>query len=267
MAAGRTRGPIHRLARRVPGAQAIVREWRVRQAGGQELVALDYPGAGIRMRPATRTIARLRLTPVAKEPWTVTWIEQNLGEGDVLYDIGANVGDYALIAGKCGGGRATVIAIEPGAANYATLCENIVLNDLTDAVIPLPVVLGDATRMGTLGYSKLEAGSANHRLDADSSAAYVQPVLVMTVDDLVERYGLPRPTLIKLDVDGAEAAVLAGARATLARPDVRSLIVEVETSNTDAVLKELEMFELVERFDERDGQPLPNVWYGVFTRR
>ena len=78
---------------------------------------------------------------------------------------------------------------------------------------------------------------------------------------------MPAPTLVKLDVDGAEAAVLAGAQRTLERAELRSLIVEVETANTDAVLQALAAFELVERFDARDGVALPGVWYGVFERR
>jgi FkbM family methyltransferase len=244
----------------------LVRELRTRRAAQQELVTLDYTGATIRMKPSTRTIARLRLHPVAKEPWTVSWIERNLRSGDVLYDIGANVGDYALIAAKVAPGS-RVVAFEPGAANFATLCENIVLNDVAESVIPLPVVLGEASRMGTLGYSRLEAGSAKHALDDHESSAYVQPVLVSALDDLVAHYGLPAPTLVKLDVDGAEAAVLAGARAILERPELRSVIVEVETANTAAVLEQLKAFELVERFDTRDGVPLPDVWYGVFERR
>lgn len=266
MSAARQRNLAHRIIRRVPGVQAAVRELRTRRNARQELVALDYAAATIHMRPSSRRIASMRLTPVAKEPWTVDWIERTVGDGDVLYDIGANVGDYALIAAKVGKKRAKVVAFEPGAATFASLCENIVLNDEAETIVPVPLVLGEASRMGTLGYSELQAGGAGHGLDAASSV-YAQPVLVAALDDLIERFELPAPTLIKLDVDGAEAAVLAGAGRTLSRPELRSLIVEVETANTDAVLRALEHFELVERFDTRDGVPLPDVWYGVFERR
>ncbi|HEV2593254.1 MAG TPA: FkbM family methyltransferase [Gaiellaceae bacterium] len=266
MPAARQRNLVHRIVRRVPGVQAAVRELRTRRNARQDLVTLDYAGAVIRMRPSSRRIASMRLAPVAKEPWTVDWIERSVREGDVLYDIGANVGDYALIAAKVGRKRAKVVAFEPGAATFASLCENIVLNDETDTVIPVPLVLGEASRMGTLGYSELQAGGAGHTLDAASSV-YAQPVLVAALDDLIERFGLPAPTLVKLDVDGAEAAVLAGAARSLARTELRSLIVEVETANTDAVLQALASFDLVERFDTRDGVPLPDVWYGVFERR
>lgn len=266
MSEPRRRSRIHRLARRVPGAQALVGEVRLRRAMRQGLVTLDYPGAAIRMRASTRQIARLRLSPVAKEPWTVEWIEANLVPGDVLWDVGANVGDYTLIAAKrCP--EARIVAAEPAFANFASLCENLLLNGASPNVVPLPVALADGERLGSLGLSDVAAGAAVHTLDA-SAAAYAQPVLVHTLDGLVARFGLPAPTLVKLDVDGAEPAVLAGARETLRRPELRSLIVEVEEENGQAVVAALAEAGLVlgSRFEERDGVRLPGVWYGIFER-
>lgn len=243
-----------------------MREFRVRRALRRGLVTIDYPRAQIRMRATTRSIARLRLRPLTKEPWTVDWIEQHLRPGDVLYDVGANVGSYTLVAAKACP-EARVVAIEPGFANFAALCENLVLNGVEEQVVPLPLVVGEAPRLGTLGYSELAAGAALHTLDA-GGAAYRQPVLVHTLDSLVRTFGLEPPTLVKLDVDGAEAAVLAGARECLRRPTLRSLIVEVEDDSTDVVLAELEQadFELRVRHDSRDGIRLPGVWYGIFER-
>jgi hypothetical protein len=93
-------------------------------------------------------------------------------------------------------------------------------------------------------------------------------VLAYALDDLIETFGLPAPTLVKIDVDGAEADVLAGAARTLARPELRSLVLEVDDATTDAVQSILTAhgFELTARFDEREGKPLPGIWYGVFDR-
>lgn len=266
MSEPRRRSRFHRLARRVPGAQALVGEVRLRRAMRRGLVTLDYPGAEIRMRASTRQIARLRLSPVAKEPWTVEWIEANLGPDDAFYDVGANVGDYTLIGAKrCP--EATIVAVEPAFANFAALCENLLLNDASANVVPLPVALADRERLGSLGLSDVAAGAAIHALDAPA-AAYAQPVLVHTLDGLVARFGLPAPTLVKLDVDGAEPAVLAGARETLRRPGLRSIIVEVEEENGEAVVAALGEagLGLSARFEERDGVALPGVWYGIFDR-
>jgi FkbM family methyltransferase len=264
----RTRGPLHRVVRRIPGVQAAYRELRIQRALRRGLVTLDYPNAAIRMHATTRSIARLRLDPTAKEPWTVAWIESNLRQDDVLWDVGANVGAYALIAAAIQP-EARVVAVEPGYANYAALCENVVLNGVESSVLPVPAALAESSRSGTLALSRVEPGAAIHALDAPGPAAYAQPVLVHALDDLVELHGLPPPTLLKVDVDGSEARVLAGATAALRRPELRSAIVEVEAESGESVVHALVEagFSLVERIEERDGVPLPGVWYGVFERR
>ncbi len=256
------------MGRTIPGLQPAYRFLQARLIPFRGVAELAYPGARIRIRADTKAIVHSRLRPVAKEPWTVKWIEDNLRDGDVLYDIGANVGAYSLIAAKSGPTGITVVAIEPGYANFASLCENIVLNTLGDVVTALPVVLGEETRLGSLSYQDVSAGAALHAVDTAEASAYRQPVLVYNLDELIRTFSLPAPTLIKLDVDGSEAAVLAGARETLRRPELRSLVVEVETATTELVMSELEAAGFVrsERIDERYGQPLPGIWYGVFER-
>jgi FkbM family methyltransferase len=219
------------------------------------------------VRVPTRSVARLRVRPVEKEPWTARWLEERLRPDDVLWDVGANVGSYALI----GAGlqpEAQVVAVEPEAGNYAALCENLRLNRLDGRVVALPVALAEGSRVGTLGLARPEPGAAVHRLDATGSADGVQSVLVLALDDLVGAFGLPAPTLLKIDVDGAEAEVLAGARAALAAPRLRSVLVEIDEGNGDAVVGALAEagLPLAERVQERDGEPLPGVWYGIFTR-
>jgi FkbM family methyltransferase len=219
----------------------------------------------VRLRVTTREIVEKRLHPRAKEPWTVEWLERSVRDGDVVYDIGANVGAYALIAARLADAR--VVAFEPASANYEALCGNVVLNGLGERIVPLPVVLAESTRLAELGSADMAAG-ATHSLAADGASGYRQPVLAFALDELIASFALPQPTLVKLDVDGAEAAVLDGARGTLARPELRSVLVEVDDAQTDAVRERIEAagFGLAARFDERDGEPLPGIWYGVFER-
>jgi FkbM family methyltransferase len=259
---------LRALGRRIPGLASLYDGAKGFVILRRGVAALDYAGARIRIRADTEEIVHLRLRPVAKEPWTVSWIEQNLRDDDVLWDIGANVGVYSLIAATVSS-RARIVAVEPGFATFASLCSNLLLNDVATTVVPLPLVLGAETHLGSLSYRDLSAGAAIHELDSERTGAYRQPVLVFTLDELLERFDLPAPTLVKLDVDGAEAAVLAGARNTLRRIDLRSLIVEVENQVTEPVLHELESagFELTKRIDDRYGEPLPGLWYGIFERR
>jgi FkbM family methyltransferase len=161
-----------------------------------------------------------------------------------------------------------VVAIEPGYASYAALCDNVALNGFEETVTPLPVVLSDRTGLADLAYRSIEPGAAEHVLQSDAAGAYRQPVLSFRLDDLVSQIGLPAPTLLKVDVDGAEAPVLAGAPLTLVSPALRSVLVEVRRDLTDEVVRLLAEAGLVlrTRVEERDGRPLNDVWYGIFER-
>ena len=105
---------------------------------------MDYEGAEILLRRSAPKI-ELRLRSVAKEPWTVKWIETFL-PGDVFYDVGANVGAYSLLAAKANDGAVPVVAFEPSAPTYHDLCVNIALNGCDEIVTPLPIRSGRRPR-------------------------------------------------------------------------------------------------------------------------
>jgi FkbM family methyltransferase len=120
---------------------------------GRPFVFLDYPAAQIRISAR----APKRRDATTKEPFTVAWLERELQAGDVLYDLGANIGAYALIA-ACGTPGVRVVAFEPGAETFAVLCENIVLNGVERQITPVPIVLGSETRLGVFRYVDLRSG-------------------------------------------------------------------------------------------------------------
>ena len=226
------------------------------------IARLDYEAADLLVGVTSRTELLSRLRPAAKEPWTVAWIERSLRPADVFWDIGANVGGYSLIAASLGRDSARVVAVEPAPANYAALCDNVALNELEASITPLPLLLAERTGLTTLGTG--EAGAAEHELGGEGIRA-----LTYRLDDLVETHGLPAPTLMKIDVDGAEESVLSGAPETLARAELRSVLVEVQRHGGDRVVELLAAagLEPAERVEERDGEPLHEIWYGVFERR
>src|SRR5687768_12995904 len=85
---------------------------------------LDYPNRKILMEIETQVEQAFRVHSCSKEPWTIDLIER-MEPGDVLYDVGANVGPYTLVAAALGH---RVVAIEPGYQNYARLCHNLAMN-------------------------------------------------------------------------------------------------------------------------------------------
>lgn len=164
------------------------------------------------------------------EPETVAWLD-GLGPSDVLWDIGANIGVYSVYAAKVRGAR--VVAFEPAAATFAALVRSIALNGLARRVDAYCLALADDTRGGRLYLRDSGAGHSQHGLDKPISgsgqfdAAAEQAVPVFSADRLADLLDLPRPTHIKLDVDGPEPEVLAGAQRLLGER-VRSVLVEVE---------------------------------------
>ena len=96
---------------------------------------------------------------MSKEPGTVSWIEE-MSEGEVLLDVGANVGLYSLCAARFRGAR--VFAFEPESQNFALLNANIHRNGLQDAVLAYSVALSDETRFDSLYLSSFEPGGSCH---------------------------------------------------------------------------------------------------------
>lgn len=223
---------------------------------------LDYAGRELHVEVASPAVAHSRLRPVAKEPWTVAWLESRLRPGDTFWDVGANVGGYALIAAACGARR--VVAVEPSPANHAALVANAELNGFGGTILAVPAVLGAHTGLARLEHADARAG-ATHRVSGAGEVA----VLGFALDELLAAFDLPPPDLLKLDVDGAEADVLAGAAAALARPGLRSVLIEIEEDGEDAVTAAMAAagFVVAERHAERDATPLNGVWYGIFERR
>jgi FkbM family methyltransferase len=185
-----------------------------------------------------------------KEPETLDWLDSQLRDGDVFMDVGANIGLYSLYAAKRNP-QCTVYAVEPESQNFSRLCRNIVLSKAGN-VIPCNFALSDREAFDLLYVGSLEPGSALHSLGRPSeyrhheeSVPLRQGTLSVTLDALVTRYGLPQPTLLKVDVDGIEEQILDGAETLLASPILRSILVEVtmKDGSTDAGMeKRLDRF-------------------------
>jgi FkbM family methyltransferase len=186
--------------------------------------------------PSTGTKWRVD-TLFKKEPVTIDWIA-GFAKGEVLVDIGANVGMYTIWAAKTRGVR--VMAFEPEAQNYALLNRNIVMNKLGTLVKAYCLALSDATGYSELHLSALQAGGSCHSLGEQvdfkhepMTPAYSQGCIAARLDELVAAGVVPPPDYIKIDVDGFEPKVIAGANSVLREHKVRSLLIEVNQNLPD----------------------------------
>jgi FkbM family methyltransferase len=180
-----------------------------------------------------------------KEPCTIDWIAQ-FGAGEVLVDVGANVGMYTVWAAKTRGVR--VYAFEPESQNYGLLNRNLMLNGLGESVTAYCLALSDAAGFSELHLASLDPGTSCHQLGAkvDHNHRPVQPkfsqgCVSARLDDLVRDGIVPPPQHIKIDVDGFEPKVIAGAAQVLRAPQTRSLLIEVNQNLPDhmQMVKEL----------------------------
>ena len=191
---------------------------------------VDWGGKTVLYATPNRA-TRLRVeTLFTKEPCTLEWLNA-LGPADVLADVGANVGMYSVWAAAQRGAR--VYAFEPESQNYALLNRNIALNGLQDRVRAFCLALSDRPGVSALHVSDLAAGGSLHSYGeavdfrlAPMQAAFAQGCVAATLDALVAEGAVEPPTHLKIDVDGLEHRVFAGARATIR--DRRLRLVQVE---------------------------------------
>jgi FkbM family methyltransferase len=171
----------------------------------------------------------------------MAFVVHYLREGDGFLDVGANVGSYTVLAaGVCG---ADAIAAEPLPATFGHLRANIRLNGLEARVRAVNV--GLAAKGGILRFTKT-LDTVNHVLSQDESTSdQAIDVPVVTVDELI---GNVRLSLMKIDVEGFESEVLAGAARTLARADLRALIVELNGSGARYGVDETNVRSYIESF-------------------
>jgi len=192
----------------------------------------DVEHNGVKMSIATpNTLTQWRVASIyEKEPWTLEWIA-SFNDNEILVDCGANVGMYTIWAAATRGAR--VFAFEPESQNYALLNRNILVNGLSKRVKAYCMGLSDKSGLFDLHMADLRVGGSCHAVD-EPLDAFLQPLkaqfaqgcVARTLDSLVAEGAVPVPAHIKIDVDGFEHKVIAGARRTLADTAVRSLLIE-----------------------------------------
>ncbi|WP_051334604.1 FkbM family methyltransferase [Bradyrhizobium sp. Ai1a-2] len=153
------------------------------------------------------------------EPQLTDWISeylQNQPKG-IVVDVGANLGWHAVHAAQHAS-VTTVVAFEPDATNAWLLDRNLTINDI-DKVVVYPCAVGAAVGRAHLHRYKRSNNGRHSLIKNYGLGSRVVPLT--DVDSALEVLGLAqdRVLLMKIDVEGFEPAVLAGAVKTLARAD------------------------------------------------
>jgi len=127
--------------------------------------------------------------------------------GDTVYDVGANVGFFTLLASELVGGHGKVVAFEPLPQNLKFLRKHIELNGLANVQVIDKAV---ANANGRVLFSCGDGSSTAHISDKGEIE-----VDAVSLDSLIEKRAIPPPDFVKIDVEGAESLVLTGAKRIL----------------------------------------------------
>ena len=174
-----------------------------------------------------------------------------LRPGDLFCDVGANIGAYTILASAVSGARS--IAFEPASSTYDWLAKNIRLNRLDEKVVARHAAVG--AEIGTARITS-DLDTVNHVLpnNSNSDATASEQIEVTTLD---ATFSEAAPTLIKIDVEGFETAVLDGGARTLADPGLRAVIAELNGSGEIYGHDDAEICDRLESFGFECMQYLP----------
>jgi FkbM family methyltransferase len=180
-------------------------------------------------------------------------LKRELKPGDVVYDVGANAGFFTLIAAHFVGPAGKVVAFDPAPENCESVREQVELNGYAPFCTAVQKAVGG--RAGRATFSFAASGSPMGHLGGAERGERSVEVEVTTLDDAVAAYGAP--TFIKLDVEGAEGDVMAGAGRLLASAGARPRwLIELHNPQCEADVKR-DLAAAGYQFFNLDATPVP----------
>ena len=168
--------------------------------------------------------------PHDSEPDLFRALRATIRPGDVVLDVGAFVGIYAVLEARWAGERGRVVAFEPTPSSAALARRHFEWNGATSRRISLiEAAVSDRAKRGVLheydSHGLPYANSLVKAADTDRPAK-TREIAVVTIDDVCRELGLV-PSVIRMDVQGAEMHALLGARETIRSAPRLTLLVEM----------------------------------------
>ncbi len=168
-----------------------------------------------------------------REPDTIDWLG-DLSEKDVFFDVGANNLVFSLIAAKFY--KTVTYAFEPHFASYHISQLNVFANNLQNLITVYPLALTSEVAVNRLYLSDVTAGKSLNSFGVKSdstdplkSTKAMQGSVAMSLDTICSLLD-KMPTVLKIDVDGLESNIIAGALKVLQSSSIRKLMVEFDPS-------------------------------------
>ncbi|MBL7145632.1 MAG: FkbM family methyltransferase [Phycisphaerae bacterium] len=170
----------------------------------------------------------------------------------IVFDMGANLGQYTLLAAKCVGKAGHVHSFEPSSRMFSELEFNVSLNKISDICTLNKMAVSDMA--GTSELSKYEPGfevfaSLGSNFRQSESLLGYEEVKTIRLDDYIENAGIDRVDFMKIDIEGAELLALRGAEKLLSRSNAPAILLELADINTDGFgYKATEIWDYLRKF-------------------
>jgi FkbM family methyltransferase len=191
--------------------------------GGEQRIVVN--GMPMWVDTRDRVIATHLLGDEIWEPSETAAFLAQAREGMCVFDVGANIGYYTLLAARAVGSSGRVYAFEPEPVNFLLLTRNVTENRLTNVRLVNAAV---SNRVGAVRLHLDDANFGAHSLEPGSvrtSSGRSVEVETVSLDGFVEdARAFEEGVLVKVDVQGAEALVVQGGRRLLELPRIAALI-------------------------------------------
>ncbi|MCL2358988.1 MAG: FkbM family methyltransferase [Nitrososphaerota archaeon] len=175
----------------------------------------------------------------------------NIQNGDVVYDIGANIGLYSLAVSTFNI-DSVVYAFEPNPETFAKLSANLTLNKTSDNIKPLQIAIGNTDSESDFMISSQHERSSFYPFGATFGNARVKKIVKVTVERIDSLIGhLLPPQHIKIDAEGSESIILEGAQETIRK---YKPILYIEPHSTEQEKKILQFLKSVEYETKKNSE-------------
>lgn len=147
------------------------------------------------------------------EKFETELVKKEVKSGDIVLDIGANIGYYSLIFSRIVGPKGRVFAFEPDPNNFALLRKNIEINNLQNVTL-IQKAVSDVSK--PISFYLCNYNHAQHRIYPSSRCNETITVESITIDEYFSGKEFhDKINFVKMDVEGAEYDVIEGMKKTL----------------------------------------------------
>ncbi len=165
------------------------------------------------------------------EPHITQFMIDNLHEGDVFLDVGANVGYFSLLASRIVQAQGLVLAFEPQARLARLVRASLEMNAYKPISFVQAIAIGEREEVGTLGHMANSSGSSSLEPGFGDGSRPADQVTVARLDTAIaEAQGTIgrsiTPSMIKIDVEGYEYSVWRGMQQTIASLEKLTVLIE-----------------------------------------